>query len=81
MTDEKRLAQRMRTLKGGKIVINNGFSTYDCTVRNLSEIGAKLTVASLLGVPETFQLAMDDGRRFNCETIWRKDSQIGVKFV
>ena len=81
MTDERRLAQRLRTLKGGKIVVNNGFSTYDCTVRNLSDIGAKLTVASLVGIPETFQLAMDDGRRFNCETIWRKEGQIGVKFV
>lgn len=81
MTDERRLAQRQRTLKGGKIVVNNGFSTYDCTVRNLSDIGAKLTVASLVGIPETFQLAMDDGRRFNCETIWRKEGQIGVKFV
>jgi len=81
MTDERRLAQRLRTLKGGKIVVNNGFSTYDGRVRNLSDIGAKLTVASLVGIPETFQLAMDDGRRFNCETIWRKEGQIGVKFV
>jgi hypothetical protein len=38
MAEDKREAQRHRTLKGGSIVVNDGFSTFDCTVRNLSDV-------------------------------------------
>lgn len=81
MTDDQRAAPRRRTLKGGKIVINNGFSTIQCTVRNLSATGARLQVTSILGIPDTFQLAMDDGQKFDCTIAWRKETELGVKFV
>ena len=81
MTDERRATPRQRTLKGARIVLNDGFSTFDCTVRNLSEAGAKLMVVSILGVPQRFELALHDGRRFNCEMIWHREGEIGVKFL
>ena len=81
MTEDNRNAQRHRTLKGGSIVVNNGFSTFDCTIRNLSEAGAKLTVANAIGIPEQFELAMQDGRRFPCEVAWRTQTEIGVRFT
>lgn len=81
MDEDHRNAQRHRTLKGGHIVINDGFSTYDCTIRNLSETGAKLIVTSSLGIPERFGLAMADGRRFDCEVAWRTETEIGVQFI
>ena len=81
MAEDNRDAQRHRTLKGGRIVINDGFSTFDCTIRNLSETGAKLAVTTSLGIPERFDLAMHDGRRFACEVAWRTEAEIGVRFV
>jgi hypothetical protein len=81
MAEDKREAQRHRTLKGGSIVVNDGFSTFDCTVRNLSASGAKLTVVSSLGIPQRFALAMADGRRFDCEIAWRTETEIGVRFL
>jgi hypothetical protein len=81
MTEEQRAAHRMRTLKGGRIVINDGFSTFQCTIRNLSDTGARLKVASIIGIPESFELAMDDGRRFACKVAWRKAEELGVTFV
>ncbi|ODT69089.1 MAG: hypothetical protein ABS75_18135 [Pelagibacterium sp. SCN 63-23] len=81
MSDEPRGAPRYRTLKGGKIVVNNGFSTFDCTIRNLSETGAKLRVVSAVGIPLHFQLALDDGRTFDCEIAWRKQTELGVRFL
>lgn len=81
MQDDNRDTQRHRTLKGGSIVINDGFSTFDCTVRNLSETGAKLAVTSSLGIPERFGLAMHDGRRFECAVAWRTETEIGVRFL
>jgi hypothetical protein len=81
MTEEKRAAPRQRTLKGGRIVINNGSSTFDCTIRNLSEIGARLRVTSIIGIPDAFHLAMDDGRKFDCAVAWRTETELGVKFI
>ncbi|MFC3705421.1 PilZ domain-containing protein [Devosia honganensis] len=81
MNEDNRAAQRHRTLKGARIVINDGFSTFDCTIRNLSGTGAKLQVASALGIPERFGLKLEDGRQFSCETAWRTDTEIGVRFL
>lgn len=81
MHEDNRDAQRHRTLKGGRIVVNDGFSTFDCTIRNLSETGAKLVVTSSLGIPERFELAMLDGRKFACAVAWRTETEIGVRFV
>jgi zona occludens toxin (predicted ATPase) len=80
MTDNNRAAPRQRVLKGGLIVINDGFSTFKCTVRNLSETGARVKVESIVGIPDSFQLAMDDGRKYACTAVWKTATEIGVKF-
>jgi len=79
--EDRRRTPRQRTLKGGRIVHNDGFSTFDCTVRNLTPEGAKLIVSSIMGIPQRFSLAMQDGRNFSCETIWHTETEIGVKFL
>jgi PilZ domain. len=81
MSEDNRSAPRHRTLKGAHIVLNEGFSTIDCMVRNMSETGAKLVVASVVGIPSRFDLAMDDGRRFSCEIAWKSETEIGVRFL
>jgi hypothetical protein len=81
MQDERRRYHRNRTLKGGRIVINDGHSTFDCTVRNLSEEGAKLIVTSIIGVPQRFGLTLHDGRNFDCEVIWHTETELGVRFL
>lgn len=81
MQDERRRYHRNRTLKGGRIVINDGHSTFDCTVRNLSEEGAKLIVTSIIGVPQRFRLTLHDGRNFDCEVIWHTETELGVRFL
>lgn len=78
---DKRAAPRQRTLKGARIVINNAQSTFTCTVRNLSETGARIKVTSQLGIPDAFLLVFDDGRRAECRVAWRKADEIGVAFL
>lgn len=80
MMDDHRAAPRQRVLKGGRIVINDGFSTFQCTVRNLSATGARLKVAGVVGIPDSFELLMDDGRRFACIAKWKTEFEIGVAF-
>ncbi|MEQ1768421.1 MAG: PilZ domain-containing protein [Devosia sp.] len=82
MTDtDNRAAQRRPTLKGGKIVFNHSRSTIDCTVRNLSPRGAKLQVASAIGIPDVFDLVLPNTLRQPCRVAWRKPKEIGVSFV
>jgi len=58
-----------------------GGAGIDCTVRNLSETGAALQVASVVGIPTEFELFIQS-ERFNrkCRVVWRKLSRIGVTF-
>jgi len=81
MDEERRHEPRHRTLKGARIVVNEGFSTFACTVRNLSEHGAQLKVASVIGIPDRFRLVFDDGRSFECSVAWRHEKELGVQFA
>ena len=80
MQEERRATIRHRVLKGGKIAINEGFSVIDCTVRNLSPNGAMLRVASVVGIPDAFQLVLSDGQKFDCVVQRRTGTDIGVSF-
>jgi hypothetical protein len=78
---ERRIVSRRTTLKGGRIAFNAGRSTVDCTVRNLSNKGAKLLVNSVVGIPDTFDLVLADHSRQACRVIWRSLKELGVAFV
>jgi hypothetical protein len=58
---ERREEHRRRTIKGGRIVFNDGYSTIACLIRDLSEKGASLRVDSVVGIPDEFMLTFDDG--------------------
>ncbi len=76
----RRAARRMRTLKKATIVLNGGYSVYDCVVRNLSETGAMLQVGGL-GIPSHFELVLDTTvTRHMCTVRWRTEDAIGVSF-
>ena len=78
---ELRKEARLRTLKGGRIVLPNGNSTISCTIRNLSAGGACLELASQLGIPDAFDLIIGEGNvRRPCRVAWRKANRMGVQF-
>lgn len=78
---EHRTTQRRTTLKAGHIMFNGGRSSIDCTVRNLSRSGAKLLVASVIGIPDTFDLVLPNTHKQPCRLAWRKAKEIGVEFI
>lgn len=80
MEEEKRAAPRHRTLKGARIAFHDGFSTIECTVRNMSDIGAMLKVASVIGIPDHFDLVLSDGQKFTCTVARRTATEVGVTF-
>ncbi len=77
---EKRAAQRYRVLKRGTIAFGGGGGV-DCTVRNLSSNGARLDVASPIGLPPSFMLVIEADQFIRrCRPVWSADQRIGVAF-
>ena len=76
---EKRQQLRKRMLKSGKILL--GKHPVPCAVRNISELGACLTVQTTEGIPKVFDFLFAAEPVRKCKTIWRDDTQIGVMFI
>ncbi|MEQ8479549.1 MAG: PilZ domain-containing protein [Hoeflea sp.] len=75
-------APRMRVLKGAHAAFNQEFSAIPCTVRDLSETGAKLEFEGGWFVPEQFTLHVDvDGYKVECRRLWHRGRFCGVAFI
>lgn len=79
---EQRHGSRRRVLKAAKIVYANSTFVVDCTVRNMSDTGAKLRVDPSVQIPDTFQLFLkSDGLVYECVSKWRRNGELGVEFT
>lgn len=78
---ERRAEQRRRVFKGAVLSFNNGYSSFECVLRNMSEHGGKLSLGETFGLPATFRLmiAGEEGPRA-AHVRWRRQSEIGVSF-
>ena len=79
---ERRRTARRRVFKKGTIAINEGASRLPVNVRNLSEGGAKIELLSVLAVPDSFTLLLNDfeGPR-KVRKRWQTNEFIGLEFV
>jgi hypothetical protein len=78
---DKRRAHRSRVLRGGTIFYHRLGTTIDCTVRNLSDMGACLMVTSPIGIPNQFELVLDRDKALrHCRVVWHRADRIGVTF-
>lgn len=79
---DNRRAPRRRILKSGIIAYNGRFATLSCSVRDMSSTGARLRVEGTMSAPDTFELIIQmDGLEASCEVVWRKDQEVGVRFL
>lgn len=76
-----RHADRHMTLIHGQVVFNDLMSTYDCTIRDLSETGAKLKLHAPVQVPKAFLLRFGDGQVRRCKVRRRNALELGVEFL
>ena len=78
---ERRAARRQRALKESRILFSNG-GAIDCTVRNISDLGAMLRVEQTVVVPEEFELLLAEEKRIiPARMVWRSDRELGVAFT
>jgi hypothetical protein len=77
---EKRTRRRRRVLLAGKLAF--GMVASDCTIRDLTEVGAKVLAPTVAGVPdEVFLLIMREGLVVRARRVWSKPPLFGLKFL
>ena len=80
--DRRRLA-RHRILKGGLIAVAGHHTAIPCSVRDLTETGARLRLQDCAAlVPDRFELIIEiDGLEAQCQVAWRKGAELGASFL
>ncbi|WP_322988941.1 diguanylate cyclase [Hoeflea sp.] len=78
---ERRKSVRMRTLKPAFIALEEWSSKINCTVRNISEGGARIRLDQPLALPEYFLLKItSSGPLRRVRKCWHINDEIGVEF-
>lgn len=81
MSSEHRNEIRQRVFLKGRILFNNGASSMDCLVRDLSASGARLALSESTTLPEVFDLYIPQkDRTFRSTLRWRRSDGVGVTF-
>jgi hypothetical protein len=78
---DKRNSTRKRSLLNGRIVFNNRRSVIECTIRDISETGAKISFAHPTPIPAEFELDIPSkGSRVRARVMWSNGKECGVLF-
>jgi hypothetical protein len=82
---EKRRVPRARQLRQARCVFNQGSSSLDVTVRDISPIGARIAGDALICLPPTFELQISGGHggysARKARLVWSKGATAGVEFI
>lgn len=71
-----------KVLWRGKIYFKGGLRTIDCTIRNISEGGAKLEIDPTNTIPDEFELHIPErDRSYHVKIVWRDAKHLGVQFL
>jgi hypothetical protein len=81
--DNRRSIARTRIRHNAEIVVDRRTpEKVQCTVQDLTNTGACITLASTYRVPDTFELTFDHGRsRRPCWVKWRTHDRLGISFA
>ena len=72
----------MRVLKGAKLVSMNQWSLVDCTVRDMSETGAKIICGDQAAVANEFRFLLpSDNSIRTARVVWRRGDMLGIEFT
>jgi hypothetical protein len=80
--DSRRGGPRQRVLLAGKIVFDNGARSFDCTIRDLTETGAKVKMEGADLLPSTvFLIDMKRGLGIESRVAWIRPPEAGLAFL
>jgi len=77
---DRRQRPRARVAKNAKLIVAER-SLVDCTVRDLTNVGAGVELSSANDLSEAIGLTFDGGRSIRpCRIVWRELRHMGLKF-
>ncbi|HEY6577802.1 MAG TPA: PilZ domain-containing protein [Rhizomicrobium sp.] len=79
--EEARSAARRRSLLSAKIVSHDGAYSWDCVIRDLNDLGARVEIPPSRIIPKSVYLVSAKRQAaFEAEVVWRKANEAGLKF-
>jgi hypothetical protein len=79
---DRRTLLRHKTFIKGRIFFNNGLSSMDCIVRDLTEGGSRLEVSETIALPDVFELYLPNkDEYFHAKVEWRKGDSLGISWA
>jgi hypothetical protein len=80
--EQRRASTRSRTLLEGQIIFDKRLSRVECTVRDISETGARIIFANPARVPPEFELRIPKRKLARqARVVWYDGQTYGVMFV
>jgi hypothetical protein len=78
---ERRPKSRKRVLLTGIVTYAEGAFSFDCTLRNLSETGARIAIGKNMQFPSDFYLInVRDRVAYDAKLVWNNSAEVGVTF-
>jgi len=82
MSTDKRSGPRRRVLLSDMLVFDGGARTVNCSVRDLSDSGAKIELGGVELLPRSLWLIeMRAGVARECRVTWARGRQLGLEFI
>jgi hypothetical protein len=79
---DQRSSKRSRTFLDGRIIFNNRSSVINCTVRDLSDAGARIVFGHAILIPTEFEFEIPrKGLSVWARVMWSNGREHGVKFT
>ena len=79
---EKRRSKRRTQTSKGFIRLEGGFASRICTILDLSDSGARISVEGVSKIPLSFTLMVSkDLQGRSARVKWRRGTEIGIEFV
>lgn len=77
----KRHAHRKRTLKEARAILSD-WTVIDCTIRDLSDAGARLVFGNAFELPQEFRLlTVSTNMIVPVRLLWQRGASVGVAFT
>src|ERR1044071_5562587 len=77
----RRRTVRQKSLLTGKLYFNNRLQVVDCTIRDFSELGCRLTHSDAITTPDNLELYIPQrDQTLNVHVVWRRGQEVGVEF-
>jgi hypothetical protein len=73
--------KRIRVLKSGRILLDDGSEGIGCTIRNVSLGGAGLELPAWVELPPVFVIEATGWPPRVCQVAWRAGNRLGVQFL